>query len=74
MWGHMKFLYMDENMDKILNKFEEINQQFSLINLNTDIKYYDKWCFKEKYINVKRVYSIFNNDYLNIFHHDFKYK
>lgn len=31
----MKFLYMDENMDKILNKFEEINQQFSLINLNT---------------------------------------
>lgn len=48
----MKFLYMAENMDKILNKFEEINQQFSLINLNTDIKYYDKWCFKEKYINV----------------------
>lgn len=31
----MKFLYMAENMDKILNKFEEINQQFSLINLNT---------------------------------------
>lgn len=40
-------------MDKILNKFEEINYQFSLIKY--DIKYYDKCCFKKKYINVKRI-------------------